>query len=237
MGKILRNEVWKLGNHRLMCGDSTIVADIEHLMDGRIADMVFTDPPYGINFRSNQRVKSEKFDVIQNDDVILPFIELLPRFCSGFVFIFTTWKVLQLWISEFTKYFKMTNMIVWYKAKGGMGDLKHTFSTDYEVALVANQGKEIIGKRSGSVWRHATDESGRYIHPTQKPKSLARQAILQTTNEGELVLDLFGGSGTTLIAAEQTNRVCYMMEIDEEYCENIIRRWELFTKKKAIKCI
>ena len=142
---------------------------------------------------------------------------------------------LALMIPEFTKHLDITNMIIWHKARGGMGDLKHTFSTDYEVALVANQGKEIVGKRTGSVWKHTPDEAGQYIHPTQKPKSLARQAILQTTNEGDLILDLFGGSGTTLIASEQTKRTCYMMELDEKYCEGIINRWELFTKQKAIR--
>ena len=235
MLKVKKNEVWRLGRHRLMCGDSTDVNDIERLMDGKTADMLFTDPPYGISFQSNQRTKSEKFQVIQNDDVILPFIEFIPKFCNGFVFVFTTWRVLHLWIPEFTKHLDITNMIIWYKARGGMGDLKHTFSTDYEVALVANQGKEIVGKRTGSVWKHTPDEAGQYIYPTQKPKSLARQAILQTTNEGDLILDLFGGSGTTLIASEQTKRTCYMMELDEKYCEGIINRWELFTKQKAIR--
>lgn len=90
MLKVKKNEVWRLGRHRLMCGDSTNVNDIERLMDGKTADMLFTDPPYGISFQSNQRTKSEKFQVIQNDDVILPFIEFIPKFCNGFVFVFTT---------------------------------------------------------------------------------------------------------------------------------------------------
>ena len=91
MDKIKKNEIWRIGRHRLMCGDSTNENDIERLMNGKTADMLFTDPPYGVSFRSNQRIRSEKFEVIQNDDVILPFIEFIPKFCTGFVFIFKKW--------------------------------------------------------------------------------------------------------------------------------------------------
>ena len=114
-----------------------------------------------------------------------------------------------------------------------MGDLKKTFGTDYEIILTSNNGKEIVGKRLMSVWKITRDDLNSYQHPTQKPVALPAQAIEHTTNKNANVLDLFGGSGSTLIACEQTNRKCFMMELDEHYCEVIIQRWESLTGKKA----
>ena len=186
-----------------MCGDSTSITDVEKLMDGIKADMVFTDPPYGYNYQSNMREKTQKFDVIENDDKILDFFPNIQLVCNGFVFICTTWKVLDQWIPLFKKYHELSNMIIWSKGGGGIGDLKHTFSTDYEVILCANNGREITGKRIGSVWTISKDNANGYVHPTQKPVKLSEFAIRNTTCVGDSVLDLFGGSGSTLIACEQ----------------------------------
>lgn len=227
-------DLYKLGNHRLMCGDSTLIDDVERLMGGQKADMVFTDPPYGYNYQSNMREKSQKFDVLENDDKILDFFPNIQLVCNGFVFICTTWKVLDKWIPLFKKYHELSNMIIWNKGGGGIGDLKHTFSTDYEIILCASNGKEITGKRIGSVWTIKKDTASSYIHPTQKPVKLSEFAIRNTTNRGDIVLDLFGGSGSTLIACEQLQRSCYMMEYDPRYVDAIIDRWEHFTGKKAI---
>lgn len=131
-------DIYQLGNHRLMCGDSTSITDVEKLMNGDKADMVFTDPPYGYNYQSNMREKSQKFDVIENDDKILDFFPNIQMVCNGFVFICTTWKVLDKWIPLFKQYHELSNMIIWNKGGGGIGDLKHTFSTDYEVILCAS---------------------------------------------------------------------------------------------------
>lgn len=228
-------DIYQLGNHRLMCGDSTSVDDVKNLMvGGKVANIVFTDPPYGYNYQSNMREKSEKFDVIENDDKILDFFPNVKMFCNGFVFICTTWKVLDKWIPLFKRYFDLTNMIIWDKGGGGIGDLKHTFATDYEVILCASNGKEITGKRIGSVWAIDKDSANSYVHPTQKPVKLSELAIRNTTNKRDIVLDLFGGSGSTLIACEQLNRICYMMEYDPKYVDVIIKRWEDFTGKKAV---
>lgn len=197
------------------------------------ADMCFTDPPYGYEYQSNLRKKSKKFDVIENDDKILDFFPSIQLVCNGFIFICTTWKVLDKWIPLFKKYHDLTNMIIWNKGGGGIGDLKHTFSTDYEVILCANNGKEITGKRIGSVWTIKKDSSSEYIHPTQKPIKLSEFAIRNTTERGDIVLDLFGGSGSTLIACEQMERRCRMMEYDPAYCDVIVDRWEKFTGNKA----
>ena len=228
-------DIYQLGNHRLMCGDSTKEEDVTKLMNGVKADMVFTDPPYGYEYQSNMRTKTEKFDVIENDDKKLDFMPIVKKFNNGFVFVCTTWKVLKEWLEIFTKYYDLSNMIIWDKGGGGIGDLKHTFSTDYEIILCSNNNQEITGKRIGSVWNISKDNANDYVHATQKPVEVSATAIQNTTNENDNILDLFGGSGSTLIACEQLNRKCYMMELDPHYVDVIIQRWENFTGEKAVK--
>lgn len=228
-------DIWQLGEHRLMCGDSTDALNINILMDGKTADMIFTDPPYGYEYQSNMRTKSKKFDVLKNDDKILEFMPAIKDICKGFIFICTTWKVLDKWLSLFNKYYDLTNMIIWDKGGGGIGDLEHTFSTDYEIILCSNNGAKITGKRIGSVWNVPKDNASDYVHATQKPVKLSAIAIENTTNKNGVVLDIFGGSGSTLIACEQLNRKCYCMELDPKYCDVIVKRWEQFTGRKAKK--
>lgn len=226
-------DIYKLGNHRLMCGDSTNKDNVAKLLNGQKADMVFTDPPYGYNYQSNMRTKSQKFDVIENDDKILDFFPNTKEFCKGFIFVCTTWKVLDKWIPLFKKYYDLSNMIIWNKGGGGIGDLKHTFSTDYEVILCTNNGNEITGKRIGSVWTISKDNANDYDHPTQKPVELSAMAIENTTHKGDNVLDFFGGSGSTLIACEHLKRNCFCMELDPKYVDVIVTRWENITGQKA----
>lgn len=228
-------DVWQLGKHRLMCGDSTDNITVEKLMNGEKADMVFTDPPYGYEYKSNVRRKSKKFEVLKNDDKILDFIPAIKNVCKGFIFVCTTWKVLDKWIPLFKKYYELSNMIIWNKGGGGIGDLEHTFSTDYEIILCSNNGAKITGKRIGSIWNIPKDNTNDYIHATQKPVKLSATAIENTTSKGNIVLDVFGGSGSTLIACEQLNRRCFMMELDPKYCDVIIKRWENLTQQKAVK--
>lgn len=227
-------DIWQLGRHRLMCGDSTDKATVELLMDGKKADMVFTDPPYGYEYQSNMRTKSKRFDVLKNDDKILDFMPAIKGVANGFVFICTTWKVLDKWLPLFAKYYDLSNMIIWDKGGGGIGDLEHTFSTDFEIILCSNNSAKITGKRIGSVWSIPKDNANDYVHATQKPVRLSATAIENTTNDDSIVLDVFGGSGSTLIACEQLNRTCYMMELDEKYCDVIIKRWENLTGEKAV---
>ena len=228
-------DIWQLGRHRLMCGDSTDKATVELLMNGNKADMVFTDPPYGYEYQSNMRTKSKKFDVLVNDDKILDFMPRIKEQCNGFVFICTTWKVLDKWLPLFNKYFDLSNMIIWDKGGGGIGDLEHTFLTDYEIVLCSHNSAKITGKRIGSVWNIPKDNANDYVHATQKPIKLSATAIENTTNESDIILDVFGGSGSTLIACEQLDRTCYMMELDPKYCDVIIKRWETLTGEKAVK--
>ena len=228
-------DLWQLGNHRLMCGDSTSREDVARLMDGKKADMCFTDPPYGMKYTRHIPKEEQRFDMLENDDTILDFFPCVEKFSDGFVFICTTFKVLDQWLPLFKRYLNLSNMIIWYKGGGGLGDLKTTFAVDYEVILVSSRKNEIYGKRIGSVWECGRDSGIDYKHPTQKPIELSATAINHTTKASDIVLDLFGGSGSTLIACEQLGRKCYMMELDEHYCDVIIARWEKFTGQKAIK--
>ena len=228
-------DIYQLGEHRLMCGDSTKLEDVEKLMNGSKANMVFTDPPYSYNYQSNKRKKTKKFDVLVNDDKILDFMMPIKTVNNGFIFVCTTWKVLDKWIPLFNRYYNLSNMIIWNKGGGGIGDLKRTFSTDYEIILCSNNNHEIIGKRIGSVWDIKKDNVNDYVHATQKPVELSALAIKSTSHEKDIVLDAFGGSGSTLIACEQLKRKCFMMELDPIYCDVIIERWERFTGRKAVK--
>lgn len=227
-------DVWLLGKHRLMCGDSTSIDAVEKLMEGRKAQMVHTDPPYGVEYQSNMRTKSAKFDVLKNDDSFLDIAPVIDACSDGWVFVWTSWKVLTKWLDQFESFGYPSNQIIWYKPGGGIGDLKRTFASDYETALVWHRGAELTGKRIGSVWKVSKDGATEYLHPTQKPVALAEEALDKTTKPGWIILDLFGGSGSTLIACEKTGRNARLMELDPKYCDVIVKRWENFTGKKAV---
>ena len=227
-------DLYILGNHRLLCGDSTNIQHVEKLMNGYKADMVFTDPPYGMSYKSNFREKTPKFNQIENDNVILSdWLPLANSYSKGFCFIWTSWKVLDKWLEVTKSLGDISNLIVWHKRGGGLGDLKSTYSTDHEIALVFNRKSFLTGKRLGSVWEVSKDSVNKYLHPTQKPVELAEMAINTTTLVSNIILDLFGGSGSTLIAAERTNRHAYLMELDPKYCDVIVKRCEDFTGNTA----
>lgn len=225
-------DVWQLGKHRVMCGDSTSIDAVESLLEGRKAQMVHTDPPYGVEYQSNWRNVEKCVIVFQH----VEFLDIAPVIdaCSdGWVFVWTSWKVLTKWIDQFSSFGYPTNQVIWYKPGGGIGDLKRTFSSDYETALVWHRGAELTGKRIGSVWKVSKDGATEYLHPTQKPVALAEEALDKTTKPGWLILDLFGGSGSTLIACEKTGRHARLMELDPKYCDVIVKRWQDFTGKQA----
>jgi len=233
---IVIGDLFEIGEHRLLCGDSTDSDAVARLMNGEKADMVFTDPPYGVNYQSNMRTKTEKFDVLENDNVfITEWINNLPLFSKGFVFVWTSWKVLKQWIEFCEPIGELSNIIVWDKGGGGIGDLKKTFLTDFEIALVYHRGAEIKGKRLGSVWSIGKDGSTKYLHPTQKPVGLASMAIENIILKNDLVLDLFLGSGSTMVAAHQLKRKCYGMELEPKYCQVIIDRMRKLDSSLIIK--
>lgn len=219
-------DLYELNEHRLHCADSCDSDAVAKLMNGKIANLVFTDPPYGVSFQSNMRTKTEKFEVLKNDtEFITEWIPNLELFSKGFVFVWTSWKVLKEWIDFCSVIGELSNIIIWDKGGGGIGDLKKTFASDYEVALVYNRGNEITGKRLGSVWNVGKDAASKYCHPTQKPIGLMALAIENVTKHNCIVADLFLGSGTTLIASDQLNRICYGQELDPKYCDVIVARF------------
>ena len=224
-------QVWQLGNHRLMCGDSTSAEDVAALMDGQKADMVFTDPPYGVEYQSNM---SKRFEQIKNDDTILEIAPVIWQFLaddSG-AFVWTSHHVYPVWRQQFDAFYKQT--IIWAKGGGGMGDLQGQYALDYEMALFCVKGSpRFEGKRGMAVWDIGKDSASGYVHPTQKPVALAEQALNDFTKAKNITLDLFGGSGSTLIACERLSRHCRMMELEPAYCDVIIKRWEDFTGQTA----
>jgi DNA modification methylase len=224
-------DVWLLGKHRVMCGDSTSLTEVDRLMDSAKAGLVFTDPPYGVEFRSNM---SKRFDVLQNDDKILDIAPVVwdAMADNTAAFIWTSHHVYPVWRAQFEQFYKQT--IVWHKGGGGMGDLEGQYALDYEMALFCAKGSpKFRGSRGMAVWQIAKDAAALYVHPTQKPVALAERAIADFSDKRAIVLDLFGGSGSTLIACEKTSRQARLMELDPRYCDVIVKRWQQFTGKTA----
>lgn len=221
-------EVYQLGRHRVMCGDSTKIEDVERLMDGKKADMVFTDPPYGMDFQSNFREKTPQFEKIKNDDVVLDVSPVLFSIMNdnSAAYICTRWDLYPQWYQQIEKVFNIKNCVVWYKKGGGLGDLDNSYSPNHEFIIVAHKGKsELRGKRDADVWQLERDGFTTYEHPTQKPVALSAFAIEHHSDSQSLIVDLFLGSGSTLIACEQTNRTCYGMELDPKYVDVIRKRY------------
>jgi site-specific DNA-methyltransferase (adenine-specific) len=215
-------DLYEIGEHRLLCGDSTDSDQVAKLMNGSKADMVFTDPPYGISYDS----KDSKHEIILNDDTFL--LEWMPQVLEhskGFIFMWTSYQVVGKWIELTKDYFgDITNMIIWHKGGGGLGDLYKRFATDFEIALVWNRGETLKGKRIGSVWQISKDNTSSYQHPTQKPIELMSEGLSNCSLVGNIIMDLFLGSGSTMVASHQLKRKCYGMELDPKYCDVIVKR-------------
>ena len=220
-------DIYILGNHRLMCGDSTSIDAVEKLMDGNSVDMVFTDPPYNVAFNG----RSGKHDVIKNDDLpeaefenfILEVCSIIKVLDPKVYYVWCNWNFYGL----LQRNLKFKTCIVWAKNVFGMGN---GYRHQHEFCLFNGKIDEII-KNESDLWEVKKDHN--YVHPTQKPVALSVRAFgnhIKLLN----VLDLFGGSGSTLIGAEQTGRKAFIMELDPKYCDVIVKRWEDFTGKKAI---
>ena len=218
-------DLYILGNHRLLCGDSTNIQHVEKLMDGNKADMVFTDPPYNVAFNG----RSGKFDVIKNDDLsedsfdelITGMVEIINILKPNHYYVWCNWK----FYATLQTKLPFKGCIVWAKNVFGLGvGYRH----QHEFCLFnAKIDKHI--KNESDLWQVKKDVS--YMHPTQKPVELAERALINH-KQGN-VIDLFGGSGSTLIAAERLKRQSFLMELDPKYCDVIVKRWEDFTGNKA----
>jgi site-specific DNA-methyltransferase (adenine-specific) len=234
---IVLGDLFEIGEHRLLCGDSTNSDAVARLMDGEKADMVFTDPPYGISYKSNWASKErERFNEIKNDDVILDILPSIILLSKNNIhwYIWTSHQVYSIWREKFEEYYKST--IIWSKKSGAMGDLEGDYIVNYEMALFCHYGRKTLnGKRESAVWDLTRDSGIDYQHPTQKPISLAEKAIINSSNQNDLVADLFLGSGSTMVASHQLKRKCYGMELDPKYCQVIIDRMKKLDSTLIIK--
>ena len=244
-------DVWILGNHRVMCGDSTVLTDVENLMDGQKADITFTSPPYNANAKTgdgdifNKKKNKEMYSGGYNDNkssedylfFVKNVLEVCFQFTNGFIF----WNVSYNAKSRFEyikqiedKLYFLIEQICWKKTS--TIPFKGSFMRDWEPIYVFSTEKKSIGLKSvtSNHWEISNTGSQQENHKACFPVALPEKGINIATKCGNLVLDPFLGSGSTLIACEKTNRKCYGMELDPKYVDVIIKRWQDFTGKEAI---
>jgi len=247
--KVKRGDIWQLGEHRIMCGDSTSDKDVAKLMNGEKADMVFTDPPYGMFLDTDYtKMTSKKSYTSSNkhSTVIGDHNDFKPEFITIIFKQFKYCKEIFIWGADyFTEYLENKNegsWVVWDKRANDTGDIKKDESSDkmygscFELCWSKNRHKRDIARiKWAGIFGMEREDTKSRIHPTQKPSLLVEWFFKKWGKENDLIADIFLGSGSTLIAAEKLNRKCYGMELDEKYCDVIIERWEQFTGKKAKK--
>lgn len=240
-------DAYILGRHRLLCGDSTNAAQVDRLVKGAKPNLVFTDPPYGVSYEQGKftgKAPKKKFEAIANDE---------KRGNDLYLFLRDVWKAALTVVNDTCVFYSWSppllpgaeilkslidsgihvqSQIVWDKKRLVLG--RADYQWRHEICWYGYRGKHHFwcGDRDQtSVWEQKRDSV--YDHPTQKPVELAERAVLNSTEAGGQVLDLFGGSGSTMIACEKTQRRCFTMELDPHYCDVIVARWEKYTGLKA----
>ena len=267
---VKNGEIWQLGNHKLMCGDSSNEEDVNKLMDNEFAITCFTDPPYNIDYsydKYDDGIKQRWQNIFNDNLTEEEYQEFLKKVISNIknktienapLFMWNGDRFLHTMISAAREYDYSVNQIcTWVK-----NHFQWSPSTIYHKALEYcviffkdGHRPKFINKYYVSdkdnifkldfedfidlftLWYHKRDNIAEYQHPTQKPIRLTEKALKAVTLENDIVLDLFGGSGSTLLACEQMKRKCFMMEIDPKYCSVILDRWQNMTNKKATKLI
>lgn len=250
-------DIWQLGKHRLMCGDSTDAGDVALLMDGEKADMVFTDPPYGVSIGDKNKLLNEKKGKhgieknIKNDtlppdqlyNVLVKAMTNIRESCKDDASYYVSSPqggelgLMMMMMMMKEAGLPVRHMLIWCKNSPtfSLGRLDYDYQHE---PIFYTWTKSHHNYRCGdfrtTIWTYDKPRKCD-LHPTMKPVDLVANCMKDATKEGDSCLDLFGGSGTTLIAAEQLNRKCYMMELDPHYCDVIIARWEKLTGKKATK--
>jgi len=237
-------DLWILGNHRLLCGDSTVLSDVERLMDGQLADMAFTDPPYNVDYGNSAKDKMRGKDRrILNDALGDGFYKFLYDAClnllimtKGACYVCMSSSELhtlqKAWLDAGGKW---STFVIWAKNSFTLG--RADYQRQYEPILYGwKQGSDHFwcGDRDqADVWFYNKPRVND-LHPTMKPVELVERAVKNSSKSRDIVLDLFGGSGTTAIACEKTNRHARLMELDPKFVDVIVKRWEDFTGKKAV---
>jgi DNA modification methylase len=236
-------DIYQLGNHRLMCGDSTSIDAVEKLMDGQKADMVFTDPPYGMFLDTNydsmfsgdskHRKTGKRFDVVKGDHE-----DFNPEFINTIFAMFDYCKEIFLWGADY--YVDLIpnrnsgSWVVWDKRCDDKMDkvVGNTFELCWSKAKHKRMVARILWSGHHGMQK---DDTKKRVHPTQKPVELVCWFFdYYSMADKRVVVDLFGGSGSTLIACEKTSKEARLMELDPKYCDVIVKRWEDFTGKKAV---
>lgn len=240
-------DIWLLGQNRVMQGDATNPSDIEKLMNGQQASLAFTDPPYNVNYANSAKDKMRgTHRPIMNDDLGDDFEAFLRKACthilsvtSGAVYICMSSSELHLLQDAFVRCGgRWSTFIIWAKQAFTMG--RSDYQRQYEPIL--------YGWREGVKrhWSGARDQGDVWfidkpikndLHPTMKPVELVMRALRNSSQRGDIVLDPFLGSGSTLIAAERTGRICYGIELDPRYVDTIIRRWQIHTGDEAVHAV
>ena len=240
-------DIWQLGAHRLMCGDSTDKATVERLMDGKKADMILSDPPYGMcldtdfsgavgslgSLGRKGGTKGNKYDkIIGDNDDFKP--ELISTFFDNFGYCKEVFLFGADYFAELLPNKNDGAWLCWDKRKESQAD---AIGSEFELIWSKNKHKRRMLRHDwfGFLSSQNAKDAQHRVHPTQKPVTLLVDIINQWGNGCNIIVDLYGGSGSTLIACEQLNRKCYCMELDPKYCDVIIKRWETFTGKKAVK--
>lgn len=255
--RVARGDVWQLGEHRLMCGDSTSQNDVETLMGGAKADMVFTDPPYNVAIGSKnaflntvQKAGRCCEDIAGDKGMTDEEIgETLwkPAFsnmrdnandcCSIYVTMPQGGSHMMMMMMMMSASWQVKHELIWVKNAPtfSMGRLDYDYQHE-PICYGWNKSHVFYGKgeQNKSIWNYDKPRENK-LHPTMKPIALIENALQNSSKEQDAIMDLFGGSGSTLIACEQLNRKCYMMELDPHYCDVIIDRWENLTGNKAVK--
>ena len=237
-------DIWQLGDHRLMCGDSTSAKNVALLMGGQKAGMVLSDPPYGMcldtdfsgavgSLGRKRGTRGNKYDkVIGDNDDFKP--ELITTFFDNFAYCKEVFLFGADYFAEFLPCKNDGSWLVWDKRKESQAD---AIGSEFELIWSKNKHKRRMLRHDwfGFLSSQNSKDAQHRVHPTQKPVTLLVDIIDQWSKDCNVIVDLYGGSGSTLIACEQLNRTCYMMELDPKYCDVIIKRWENFTGNKAKK--
>ena len=238
-------DVWIMGSHRLLCGDSTVAESYDVLLQGSPVDMVFTDPPYNVNYANSAKDKMRGKDrAILNDnlgdgfyDFLLAALTPTVAHCRGGIYVAMSSSELDVLQAAFRAAGgKWSTFIIWAKNTFTLG--RADYQRQYEPILYGwpeGAQRHWCGDRDqGDVWAIKKPQKND-LHPTMKPVELVERAIRNSSRPGNVVLDPFGGSGTTLIAAEKSGRVARLIELDPKYVDVIVRRWEDFTGQTAIR--
>ena len=257
-------DLWILGDHRLFCGDARRLESFQILLSNEIAQLVFVDPPYNVKIRGhvsgNGRVKHREFAQASGEKTSAQFQKFLEESLGllaehsvdgSIHFVCSDWRHLDEMLAAGRRtYRELKNLVVWNKTNAGMGSF---YRSQHELIFVwkNGRGKHINnvelgrhGRNRTNVWTYSGANAfspdrldDLAMHPTVKPVAMVADAVRDCSRRGDIVLDSFGGSGTTLIACERTHRKARLIEIDRTYCDQIVRRWQKLTCQNAMHAI